>query len=207
MIYCAYKFVEIFYGIACSAEIAYYTYIYAQVDKQYYKKVTSYTSSALLMGKFFGGLLAQLLVTFHLMNYHELTFVTFSFSCLGLLATLFLPRVKTSIYVQTSTAVDEPEDNKVKREDAGTKGAYSFATTFSATVVNLWKNCKHAYSDYYILKWSIWWALASAGQFQVVNYIQALWEQIIQESGDSSSQYNGAVKSIHTLLSNRNFFL
>lgn len=56
-----------------------------------------------------------------------------------------------------------------------------------------------AYSNSYIIKWSIWWALASAGQYQVVNYIQVLWEEINQEN--QLEPYNGVVKALHTLLS------
>lgn len=29
-----------------------------------------------------------------------------------------------------------------------------------------------------LLAWSLWWALATCGYFQVINYAQALWENI-----------------------------
>ena len=53
------QFMEFCYGIATSTEVAYYTYIYAKVSSQYYQKVTSYTRSAILTGRFFSGMLAQ----------------------------------------------------------------------------------------------------------------------------------------------------
>ncbi|XP_035712504.1 thiamine transporter 1 isoform X2 [Folsomia candida] len=183
--------VEVFYGIACSTEVAYYTYTYAKVEKDRYKKVTSHTSSALYAGKFVGGLLAQLLVTFQLMNYHQLTCLTLAFSILGFIATLFLPKVKSSIYFHRyERAVEQPgvpvEIPVAERHDI-------------STASRLWNDFMEAYSNTYILKWSLWWALASAGQYQVVNYIQVLWEQINQET--QLEPYNGVVKALHTLLS------
>lgn len=47
--------------------------------------------------------------------------------------------------------------------------------------------------------------LATSGHLQVINYIQALWETIVNSSGSSvdSQLYNGGVEAIHTLLSER----
>ncbi|RXG55935.1 Thiamine transporter 1 [Armadillidium vulgare] len=53
------QFMEFCYGIATATEVAYYTYIYAQVDARHYQKVTSYTRSAILAGRFASGLLSQ----------------------------------------------------------------------------------------------------------------------------------------------------
>lgn len=53
------QLMEFTYGIATSTEVAYYTYIYAQVETRHFQKVTSYTRSATLTGKFISGVLSQ----------------------------------------------------------------------------------------------------------------------------------------------------
>ncbi len=46
---------QVTYGIATSTEVAYYTYIYAKVERKYYQRVTSFTRASLLMGRFLSG--------------------------------------------------------------------------------------------------------------------------------------------------------
>lgn len=59
-----------------ATEVAYYTYIYAKVDKQYYQKVTSHTRAAVLSGRFIAGASGQLFVHFNVLDYRELNYVT-----------------------------------------------------------------------------------------------------------------------------------
>lgn len=61
-----------------ATEIAYYTYIYAKVSTEFYQQVTSHTRAALLAGKSLSGILAQILISFNLMNFRELNYITFS---------------------------------------------------------------------------------------------------------------------------------
>lgn len=49
-----------------------------------------------------------------------------------------------------------------------------------------------------LLAWSLWWALATCGHFQIVNYAQALWENI-RPSHDFEI-YNGYVETLSMLL-------
>lgn len=65
------------YGTFLASEIAYYTYIYAKVDKENYPRVTGYTRAAILGGRFLSGLLGQLLVSISAMDLRELNFITF----------------------------------------------------------------------------------------------------------------------------------
>ena len=57
----------------------------------------------------------------------------------------------------------------------------------------------------YVLKWSIWWALGTCGNFQVGNYIQPLWETIHPSTNSISENvhiWNGAVEAATTLTGN-----
>lgn len=49
-----------------------------------------------------------------------------------------------------------------------------------------------------LLAWSLWWALATCGYYQVINYTQVLWEKI--RPSQVYEIYNGYVESLSTLL-------
>lgn len=69
---------QIFYGTYMATEIAYFTYIYAKVERTKYQLVTGQTRAAKLAGSFLGCSLSQILVSFNLMNYYELTVFSFA---------------------------------------------------------------------------------------------------------------------------------
>jgi len=68
--------VEVFYGFYQAGEVAYYSYIYAKVDKQYYPRVTSHTRAAMFVGKLVAGILAQMVIGMRWMNYKQLFYIT-----------------------------------------------------------------------------------------------------------------------------------
>lgn len=49
-----------------------------------------------------------------------------------------------------------------------------------------------------LLCWSLWWALATCGYFQVINYAQVLWEKV--RPSQDYEIYNGYVETLSTLL-------
>lgn len=67
---------EFFYGTYMAAEVAYYTYIYAKVDKKHYPKVTSHTRAAMFAGKLVASISSQLLLSFKVMDYRDLNYIT-----------------------------------------------------------------------------------------------------------------------------------
>lgn len=69
---------KFFFGLFMSAEVAYYTYIYAKVDKEHYQEVTSHTKAASLFGRSMSGVVAQLTSSFDLLSYHQLNYLTLS---------------------------------------------------------------------------------------------------------------------------------
>lgn len=60
-----------------ASEVAYYTYIYAKVDKDKYQLVTGHTRSAILAGRFLSAVLAQLLYSYSLMDVRQLNYISF----------------------------------------------------------------------------------------------------------------------------------
>lgn len=71
-------------------------------------------------------------------------------------------------------------------------------SSFKTAYKLLWLDFTTSYSTAYTLKWSLWWAFATCGFFQVLNYIQPLWEEV----STTDAMYNGAVEATHTFLSN-----
>ncbi|XP_052866984.1 thiamine transporter 1-like [Anopheles cruzii] len=92
------KVLELFYGTYCAAEVAYFSYIYAKVDREHFQKVTSHTRAAIYSGRFFAATLAQLLVYFEAMDYRQLNYLSLAAQISATLWALFLPAVKTSMY-------------------------------------------------------------------------------------------------------------
>lgn len=64
------------YGTYMATEVAYYTYMYAKVSKEYYQQVTGHARAATLIGRCLSSVTGQLLVSFNLMNYRELNYIT-----------------------------------------------------------------------------------------------------------------------------------
>lgn len=72
---------EVFYATMTACEVAYSTYIYAKVDKVYYQKVTSHMRAAALTGRFTSAVLAQVLLSFSILDVASLNHITFIGRC------------------------------------------------------------------------------------------------------------------------------
>lgn len=68
--------VQACYGFFMAAEVAYYTYMYAKVEKDRYQKVTGHARASLLAGRFVASVIAQTLVTFDIMDLRQLNFIS-----------------------------------------------------------------------------------------------------------------------------------
>lgn len=72
----ALQLAEVLYGTFMATEVAYYTYIYAKVERDKYQQVTGYTRSAILAGRFLAGVIAQLFVSMAWMDLRQLNYIT-----------------------------------------------------------------------------------------------------------------------------------
>ncbi|XP_032833827.1 thiamine transporter 2-like isoform X2 [Petromyzon marinus] len=71
-------------------------------------------------------------------------------------------------------------------------------TSFAGVITRLLKDFAKCYTDRSLLVWSIWWALATCGYNQVINYVQVLWAEM--EPSNSTTVYNGGVEAVSTLV-------
>ena len=83
-----------------------------QVPKTDFKRVSSFTRSAILFGRFFSGLISQLLTSFEVLDYRGLNFVSFSSCCVALVFSIILPRVNSSIYFYKKDEIEENQEGK-----------------------------------------------------------------------------------------------
>lgn len=59
-----------------ASEVAYYTYMYAKVEKEKYQKVTGHARASLLSGRFIASVLGQILFSFEIMNWRDLNYIS-----------------------------------------------------------------------------------------------------------------------------------
>lgn len=72
------RVVQFLIGLFLATEVAYFTYIYAKVSKLHYQEVTSHTRMAILLGRFTASVTSQLTVSFSLLDYYQLNYLTLS---------------------------------------------------------------------------------------------------------------------------------
>ena len=194
------KLMQVTYGLATAGEIGYYSYLYAKVTADHFNKVASFTRAATLIGKFVAYLMGQLFVSFDVMNFYHLNFISFGSVCVAFLIAIFLPRARYSeIFHQYRQQSEEHEDvaNDLQQKANDTQ---TCTRKLHSGITFLWCELKVIYSSRTVILWSLWWALASCGNFQVGNYIQNLWS-IIAPHKESRKLYNGAVEATGTLFS------
>lgn len=67
---------------------------------------------------------------------------------------------------------------------------------FVEVIRMLFDDFRQCYRSRPLLAWSLWWALATCGYLQIINYVQPLWEKV----RPSHEIYNGYVETLSTLL-------
>ncbi|KAF4521486.1 hypothetical protein B566_EDAN001783 [Ephemera danica] len=203
------QLVQVLYGGFMAAEVAYYTYIYAKVDKDKFQAVSGHTRAAYLMGRFVSSVAAQALVSTETMDYKELNYITLGAMFVATAWAFLLPPVQSSLYFHRSegNAISNTLENQ---ENSLSLNENATEFTLDDHIPKTWRSmAKNAfrlmtrdllvsYSHKSVIKWSLWWALATCGYYQVLFYTQLLWEDIIANS--EQNLLNGAVEATYTIL-------
>ena len=109
------------------------------------------------------------------------------------------------ISILTINITSTVEDNKVadcqnvENVSSTEKKPQNYKEFVIYRLKKIWSEFKMIYSDSFIVKWSLWWALATCGFFQVGNYIQTLWATV-QTDIENPDVYNGIVEAANTFL-------
>ncbi|XP_034112713.1 thiamine transporter 1 [Drosophila albomicans] len=202
------QILEFFYGTYMAAEVAYYTYIYAKVDKKYYPRVTSHTRAAMFAGKLISGITSQLMINLELMNYKQLNYITLATQILAMLWAFSLPKVDKSLYFHREAYLTEATPT-IARPKSGEQQESAVTETEteicqppkirgqSSAGALLWQHFHNAYTNPRVVQWSLWYAIGLAGYLQVTYYMQVLWKVIEPEP---QIAWNGAVDAVLTAL-------
>lgn len=192
--------------------MAYNTYIYAQVPLARFQIVTAYSRAALLTGRCLAGMLGQALVITGLCDFSSLNYISLSFVTAATLVGFFLPRVSRSVYFHQEEVPKSEQQLEMMKSDRMPSSQYppEAQHRLARVMIRVWTDLNRSLSNSSTLKWSLWWAFATCGYFQVLNYVQSLWETITpwestitaNNTTDSATPkiYNGAVEAVHTLL-------
>ncbi|XP_058838438.1 thiamine transporter 1-like [Topomyia yanbarensis] len=108
----ALQVVQVLYGTYMAAEVAYYTYIYAKINRDKYQQVTGNTRAAVLSGRFLASVIGQALVSTEAMDLRELNYITLGAQAFSLLWSFVLPSVTSSVYFysnDSTAALDNGE--------------------------------------------------------------------------------------------------
>ncbi|XP_031564271.1 thiamine transporter 2-like [Actinia tenebrosa] len=201
----AMQFMQFAYGVATGAEVAYYSYIYAVVEAEHYLRVTGFTRAAVLAGRMMSGVVGQLLISLSVTDYLTLNYISMTSVCIALVITFILPSASGNVFgivkpgenqseVQVYGATNHSDDSSIATENA----ANCFLKCFSSWKLSLrlmWRDFKECYSKNELLKWSLWWAFGTCGEFMVENYVQNLWDDIYS-ARKHKKIYNGGVTAL-----------
>ncbi|NWR76906.1 S19A3 protein, partial [Centropus unirufus] len=221
----AMQLVEFFYGLATATEVAYYAYIYSVVSTERYQRVTSYCRSITLVAATLAAGLGQLLLSLAHVSYFHLNVITLTSVSLAFLSSFALPMPQKSMFFHRKDVSgpqkagaplgsDRPSRGQLEEgsgppalgpaplQQVGNAKSHRHVLT---VLVQLGKDLRDCYSSRRLLYWSLWWALATAGFNQVLNYVQVLWD--FRAPSHSSAVYNGAVEATATFLSSITSFM
>ncbi|XP_029536663.1 thiamine transporter 2-like isoform X1 [Oncorhynchus nerka] len=203
------------YAVVTASEVAYFSYIYSIAELKHYRKATSYCRSVQLLGYTVGSVLGQLLVSFNLMSYNNILVLTLVLISIALVTSLFLPMPQRSMFFHRSqerheTGNVEEQDAQELPEALGREDMCAVdgemaespeepvrTRSCSQVLIQLWRDFLQCYSTRELLYWSVWWALATCGYNQTVNYVQVLWQHV--EPSQNFTVYNGGVEAVSNL--------
>nr|CAD7462948.1 unnamed protein product [Timema tahoe] len=178
---------QVLYGLFIATEVAYFTYMYAIVDREHYQQVTSHTRTAYLLGRSISGVLAQLFMSTNVMDSHQLNYLTLGSLCLATVWAILLPPAKENVYfrrisqgsgneassgtkhhVQQQTSAEMVVSTQPLPSDTDTM---TYCQRCGKIYTLLWRDFVAAFTNWYVVKWSIWWALATCGYLQVAHLV------------------------------------
>uniref|UniRef100_A0AAF5Q5J0 Reduced folate carrier n=3 Tax=Wuchereria bancrofti TaxID=6293 RepID=A0AAF5Q5J0_WUCBA len=174
-----------FYGIASAAEIAFYSYIYAKVRKNEYKRLTSWTRASTMAGRTFGYLLSQTIVITGIGTYLTVNQISLISPILVFIFGLCFPRIQWKSLIER---IKITTDMEILNEPT----TYTEYAKFR--VGKLWCNTKQIYGIGFVRKWSLWWAMTTCMSLQISAYSQTLWGEVQNEE----TTFNGFAEATYT---------
>uniref|UniRef100_A0A915P4B2 Folate transporter 1 n=1 Tax=Meloidogyne floridensis TaxID=298350 RepID=A0A915P4B2_9BILA len=187
---------QISYGIASASEIAFFSYIYARLEKEQFRSLTSWTRAGTMAGRTTGYLFAQFLVLSHLSDLRTLNIIALIMPCFVLIICFILPRVHWKVMV---TRMLEAKSNKIHNINSSEKKdiPLNYRQYLHFRTRRLHSEFIKIYSVGHIRKWSVWWAMTTCMSLQVALFSQTLWGEV-QQGENGQSPFNGFAEATYT---------
>lgn len=175
------------------------------IDLKRYRKATSYCRSVQLVGFTVGSVLGQLFVSFNLLSYNDMLVFSLVLIAIVLLVSFLLPMPQHSMFFHHTHTTETVETGGIKRHadetvgggdekeveggetqnDAGNGDEEDVgAESCSRVLLKLWRDFLHCYSSRQLLYWSVWWAVATCGYNQTINYVQVSSEGSMDKNSE-----------------------
>lgn len=157
------------------------------VEPQRYRRVTSYCRSVQLLGYTVGAVLGQILVSLQLLSFNGITEFTLVLTSIALLTSFFLPMPQQSMFFHRKAAGEPESDGGVAGAGEGGERGNGNAgggggkkqveesaegQSCGRALLELLRDFRQCYSSRQLLYWSLWWAVATCGYNQTINYVQ-----------------------------------
>uniref|UniRef100_A0AC34R553 Uncharacterized protein n=1 Tax=Panagrolaimus sp. JU765 TaxID=591449 RepID=A0AC34R553_9BILA len=182
--------------MASASEVAFFSYIYARLEKDQYRKLTSWTRAGTMGGRTFGYLTSQFIILMGLGTYRTLNCIAFVLPCIVLIFCLLLPRV------HWKTMVSRMAESRERSASKQHKRHRPLPTKYSEYILYRTRKLKSdfikIYSVGFIRKWSFWWAMTTCMSLQVAQYAQTLWGEV---QVNKDSPLNGFAEAGYTFTS------
>ncbi|CAG9530365.1 unnamed protein product [Cercopithifilaria johnstoni] len=175
-----------FYGVASAAEIAFYSYIYAKVRKNDYKRLTSWTRASTMAGRTFGYLLSQTIVLTGIGTYLTVNQISLISPVLVFIFGMCFPQIQWKSLI---------ERIKITKDIERFNEPTTYMQYVKFRMETLWSNTKQIYGIGFVRKWSLWWAMTTCMSLQVSAYSQTLWGEVQREE---TTTFNGFAEATYT---------
>jgi thiamine transporter 2/3 len=164
-------------------------------------RATSFVRAAVQGGECLAYVIGQSIISFKWGTYKTLNYISIGCVSSIFFFTLLLPNVSWRNVVTSDCSTSLKSNDAVvfrdRPSDKSSPQTYMQFATYRLKMI--WRDFKAIYSNAFVIKWSLWWALATCGLFQVGNYIQTLWGTV-QSDSDNSDVYNGITEAVNTAL-------
>ncbi|KAI6179066.1 hypothetical protein M3Y98_00570200 [Aphelenchoides besseyi] len=184
------------YGIASASEVAFFSYIYAKLEKDQYRRLTSWTRAGTMSGRTLGYMASQLIILAHWGDYLTLNIIAFILPCIVLVFCIFMPRVHWKRMVDRMVEA-KAQSNHLKPNSVEKKMPQTYGQYVMKRIRTLRSDFAKIYRSTYIRRWSFYWALGTAMSLQFALLSQTLWGEV-QTKDMKESPLNGLAEAGYT---------
>ncbi|KAI6185017.1 Folate-like transporter 2 [Aphelenchoides bicaudatus] len=168
----------IVYGMASASEIGFFSYVYARLEKDEYRRLTSWTRAGTMCGRTLGYGLSQLIILTHLGNYYTLNVIAFIMPCIVLIFCICMPSVS---WKRMAARIEESRVERALAKQTTVENIpmpQSYGQYLHQRITTLHTDFKQIYSSAVVRRWSFYWAMGTSLSLQFALLSQTLWGEI-----------------------------